>query len=819
MKGKKDVSKLVKKVVRTKDDRMMTVWVKPEQEIKQGRSLIEIILSFFGFKTKDELKEKVRNDYEKHEIEKKFGVDINTYAEHVIDYFRRKKLWENYFEHMEGQPLPERGTQAKVEKLKEKKKKKKKGGEKKEKIKYNIELMKFIHNLYGGKHEVEHKPIEQQASSARSESVERRIHGTSTPEQPYRDYGILVAREKETQRPTANYVPENIAGTLRPHQADFVNLAIEKYEDSERGVINMDGTGAGKTRQELALAITYMRKYQKPAVIVTENERIFENAFKGDAKAMGINVKLLSPDDVINPEENTVYVTLYHRLKTDARKPHIQDGLVILDESHSVKNKDSEKSKVTAGAIELAKNVALFSATPVDKAEHFYYISRSLGLSNKRMMEKLGYRYVEKRFGGRTVGMYEPTETNEEIANRISAVFDDLTRKGLAVKREVSLDNLEMKIKRVDLSEEQQQRYEGLYADFLADVRNAMPQERGLKKAAGLMKLRRFLEEMKTQKAIEAIDQGLKENKQIVIFATRINEMEGEGDEYSVGTLKEISRILEEKGIKHSNVFASNPKNQELIKKFQDGEHKVILTTPQSGGTGINLDDSTGNSPRKAIILTPPFSAMDMIQQIGRINRLTTKSKAEAEMLVTATEVDAWNTNIIAQKVEKLGATVSGDYAKIDIDEMKAVEFLPEEKAREITKDKTGQVAYSEPRNINIDELRIKPKPGQVYDKVPMPLRNISAYKSFVPVKKDGSVDYDINFPDAEINFGKYSGKTLSYIQEKDMDYFRWMMKEAGMLTPSKIKINKIEKALRMMLIRGNDRVYIQAYIKRATVK
>lgn len=371
------------------------------------------------------------------------------------------------------------------------------------------------------------------------------------------------------------------------------------------------------------------------------------------------------------------------------------------------------------------------------------------------------------------------------------------------------MDNIETKISNVKLNTEQKSKYEGAEDNFFRSI------ERNPKlKATGLMELRRLTEELKIDTTVNKIITELKINpqKQIVLFATRVNDSEIY-DEESLGSLKEISKILSDKGIEHAKVFASNKKAKEDIDKFQKGEIKVILTTPQSGGTGLSLDDVDGDKPRKAIVMTPPFSAMEFIQMAGRINRLNTKSKAEIELLSTETMTDSWNKDIIANKLLTLGSAVSGDYRKLDIKELDRLQFMGNEDQREYLKNKgmeDQKIPYFEERKININEFK---KDRQKEDKSEKsifpkyPLRNINAYKTFIPK------DENLAWPDAEINFGKYKGKTLSQLQDKDSGYLGWLLsniksKYKNIVTDITF-ITEMSKAMNKAYIKIHDNFYI----------
>ena len=503
--------------------------------------------------------------------------------------------------------------------------------------------------------------------------------------QPYKEWGIQLVRPEQTKRARANYISEDIGRNLRPYQADFVNLALEQFQMGQKGVLNMDGTGAGKTRQEIALASEYLDKNPNAKVLITtDSDRIIDNAFANDGKAMGVSFTKIKKGDEMTSGGAGIYIAPYTRL--EKMKKDFEDvDLIILDESHNLKNYGRAKTENGTAIIKEAAHVAYFTATPVDKAEHIHYLCEGLGLNFFDTMNFLGYTLEHKSYGD----VWGTNLSKKVVADRINSIFEGLTKSGVAVKREVSLANLDMSIKNVSLTVEDEKRFQSALTDFEERLSRATGLKYGLVKATGLMALRRLVEEMKIEPTVNMIKQKLEEGKQVVLFATRVNESEigGDTNQYSEGTLKAVEELLKKEGIEFSSVFASNKEAEKAIDNFQSGKVKVLLTTPESGGTGLNLDDRTGKAPRSAIIMTPPFSAMPFIQMVGRINRLTTKSRAEATMLTVgsgaAQAIDDWNKNIIANKLTTLGASVKGDYAAMDVEDLERVQYMNEQEARE----------------------------------------------------------------------------------------------------------------------------------------
>ena len=132
--------------------------------------------------------------------------------------------------------------------------------------------------------------------------------------------------------------------------------------------------------------------------------------------------------------------------------------------------------------------------------------------------------------------------------------------------------------------------------------------------AQGLMKLRGYVEKQyKINRSIEILEQEIKAGRQVVLFASRVNEGVGTGEERKLvdGTLKEIERRLVEKGYDVGAMFGGKSKTQQMedLDAFQrttkeaaeTGKRKIdiLIATEQSGSTGFNMDDNKGDKPRK----------------------------------------------------------------------------------------------------------------------------------------------------------------------------------------------------------------------------
>ncbi len=102
----------------------------------------------------------------------------------------------------------------------------------------------------------------------------------------FREPAFITARAEYSQMPKAQHLAPQFAQILKQHQLDGVNLAIEALDSPIGGFLNADGTGAGKTAQQLALAYHYVSTTGKSVVIFTESDQIMQQAFFGDARRL-----------------------------------------------------------------------------------------------------------------------------------------------------------------------------------------------------------------------------------------------------------------------------------------------------------------------------------------------------------------------------------------------------------------------------------------------------------------------------------------------------------------------------------------------------
>lgn len=270
----------------------------------------------------------------------------------------------------------------------------------------------------------------------------------------------------------------------------------------------------------------------------------------------------------------------------------------------------------------------------------------------------------------------------EEIESNVERLFDRMVAAGRMVRHEISLAGVPIEHITLPVPAE--------LAGAMERLESLMSEGRGadnlsdLEKARVKMALRRHLEHLKAEKGLELVRREIARGRQVVVFVSRVNESTPNRREWqynpetgkhesvmvpieefkSPGTIGLMKSALEADGLSVGEIHGGVSKKKQLasMDRFQDGADAVVLATPESGGTGIDLDQQRpGAKPRTLIIMTSPFDAMGYTQAVGRVLRSTTLEMPHIATVYFDHHIDTWNRKIIEKKLRDLGATVQGE--------------------------------------------------------------------------------------------------------------------------------------------------------------
>jgi len=96
------------------------------------------------------------------------------------------------------------------------------------------------------------------------------------------------------------------------------------------------------------------------------------------------------------------------------------------------------------------------------------------------------------------------------------------------------------------------------------------------------------------------------------------------------------------------------------IDGFQADTKRIMIANLAAGNAGVNLHDLNGNFPRASIV-SPSFSAINMLQALGRIHRAEGKTKCLQKVMFAAGTIEQDACKKVQSKLNNLEALNDGD--------------------------------------------------------------------------------------------------------------------------------------------------------------
>lgn len=115
--------------------------------------------------------------------------------------------------------------------------------------------------------------------------------------------------------------------------------------------------------------------------------------------------------------------------------------------------------------------------------------------------------------------------------------------------------------------------------------------------------------------------------------------------------LKDRNRLL--------NLGAQSKKDRQInIDRFQQDKSKFCLFTFKSGGVGLSLHQETPTNRVRESLFSPTYSAIEMVQGLGRAARLTSCSDTEQTIVFYANTIEVRVSVTCSQKLKCLSKAV-----------------------------------------------------------------------------------------------------------------------------------------------------------------
>lgn len=324
------------------------------------------------------------------------------------------------------------------------------------------------------------------------------------------------------------------------------------------------------------------------------------------------------------------------------------DGLLVFDEAHRCKNTKSVTSKLALARGNCRR--LLLSATLADRLVFFKPFGVVLGLYERISQYRV---WMSRQKFMRTVG------------DAREFVFDREDREVLAIHAAVFPEH-GSRMRIADLGDafpqnqvvaqayhlDKHDEIDVLYAEINVLLRHLRDRELRATALGRIIILLQRIEILKMPIFLDLIEDALENGFSVAVFV-KFRE-----------TLQQICHMLKCDTAIYGTQTAAE--RQACIDDFQANRRRLLVATIQAGGVGISLHDTTGSAPRMSII-SPTWSAQDMVQTLGRIHRAGAKTPACQRIVFVANTWEERICEIIEKKITNLHGLNDGDLIGLDV--------------------------------------------------------------------------------------------------------------------------------------------------------
>ena len=420
----------------------------------------------------------------------------------------------------------------------------------------------------------------------------------------------------------------NSSGLLGPQAAHTQSLVDSIYLNGF--ALDASETGTGKTYCAAAVA----RELNRPVVVICPKAVM-------PAWTKVFNLFGISPLLLINYEKigrgNTPHMK-WKKLPNpekpwdekakismpDFRIP--REALVVLDEGHKCKGADTTNSWMLVALVNQNYNVLMSSATAACSPMEMRAFGYMTGLHSLH-----NFREFCRMHGAEWLGRYGAmvwdagSNAARESMLRLNEYLYDTRKCASRMTREqfgVLFPESHVVAESYDLGPTATKNLQ--HAESVMEYELAQLEEKceGYSEHifAIMTRYRRHSELLKVPMFVDMIEDLFDEGKSIAVFVNYDD------------TVQAISKLLREmpkfKGLIGYVVGGQNADVREKdIQAFQSDQKRVIIANTAAGGVGISLHDLNGKHPRASII-SPTWSAQNMMQCLGRIWRQGGQSKS-----------------------------------------------------------------------------------------------------------------------------------------------------------------------------------------------
>ena len=435
----------------------------------------------------------------------------------------------------------------------------------------------------------------------------------------------------------------------------------------ERGALLQAGTGVGKTyitAQALKQVIPTLLEREAPdtpfpvlwigpAATMIQTQRVL--------KSYGIAqyVMTLSYSALTSPKTGGA---MFYQTRTEVTYGQEQivydwrecmlPRLVVFDECQALKNEESTRTAIARGLPDSVKRLFI-SATPYQRVCEARTVMVGVGMRSEYNVLPLSQGTAPSVM--RSLATYGNTAAySPKAMEKVKGVMQPYTVnvKGIRFKHKAHTECVLINFQR----SEERDAYNNAYNEYLEELFRLRGQTGHGILAARLVAMQKFrqkAEEIRSPIVAGRAHNAIQEGSQVIIASNFKNMLRGAWQALTKRYNYDPDRI----GFVTGGQTAEQ--RQRHVDEFQAGKRDVMLLTMQAGGVGISLHHEQDEARPRHIILPPTWSAIDLIQCLGRSHRITSRSNTLQEVLWYRDTIEERVAAVVENKVKCINKAVS----------------------------------------------------------------------------------------------------------------------------------------------------------------
>ncbi len=396
---------------------------------------------------------------------------------------------------------------------------------------------------------------------------------------------------------------------------------ISEYNCKYYGLTNYESIQNCKIFTKLSLQdkvrCIWLRKFVKPTVEEAEKKKKKKKKEKEDR-------------DKDKEKDKTEYLYEWSNYPDDI--------IVIFDEAHKCKSNKTINNNILYAIARTNCKIMLLSATIADKEQNFALAGYTLKLyphpkDARNWIEEAGRGHMNPM-----IGVHNALTPEHMTRMKIKDLGD------LFPENQILAECYDM-----ECAKEIEEQYELIQQE----VENLKNKEDSSCALAYIMYARMRIEQLRVPTFIEMAKKFLEENNAVAIFVNFTASLKLLAKELQTNCLIYGEQTLEER--------------QKNIDDFNTDASQIIIVNIRSGGAGISLHDTIGDYPRISIV-SPSWSAQDILQALGRIHRANGKTAVRQRIVYCKGTIEEDICNKMKEKIQTISSINEGNITNYKIE-------------------------------------------------------------------------------------------------------------------------------------------------------